>query len=644
MKTVTSEPAKPPRPYRRPRAETVLLLAGALTTIAAKLAVSTADATLSWLTIVTSDLVFFSGVACLFTATVWMHPRPLTARLMLVLASTVFLWSLANAVWLWNTGVQLQPGVIDVIVRHPREVGPLLLPYLRGRPVISAACAAVVLGCAFWLTRRILRPVPLLAGRRHLHIGAVSGLVFATSLIGRSFTPQGPAVGFSVQVLDFSSHWLALSSIWTTREPVEPASSRRVAVAGDRRIGLPDARAARPNVVLVLLESVSHSVSLGAQDPAATPCLKKLAGEGVEFVRTYVPVASTSKAFWATLSGVTPDLSCDFAEAVLADRPYEGLPSILRRVGYRSAFFQMAKGAFEGTPGVFANFAFDHAWFRENLEDPSANLGYLAGDDFRMLDAAFDWAASDDAPFLMMMITSVAHDPYEVPAWFGPSKDARRERYLQAVRYTDAFVEKVCEQLARHGLARDTLLCVMGDHGESFRADAKRGRWIPYEEVIRVPWVIRWPGHVAAGRRIDGLHSQLDVAPTILSLLGFDARQAGFDGRNAMLPQPADRLLYFATPMEGGPGGCVQGTSKWIYWPMRRDVYQLDLALDGGEQSPIPVTGPAAERLVSAIDQWQREARLTIDARRFRKRFLFDHWWTFSSGRFVRAYYVPDKK
>ena len=72
------------------------------------------------------------------------------------------------------------------------------------------------------------------------------------------------------------------------------------------------------------------------------PVLAQLAAEGVAFTNTRVPVPQTGKAFWAALARTMPDVGPDYVEAVLEDEPREGLPSVLRRLGYRSAFFQMA--------------------------------------------------------------------------------------------------------------------------------------------------------------------------------------------------------------------------------------------------------------------------------------------------------------
>lgn len=59
------------------------------------------------------------------------------------------------------------------------------------------------------------------------------------------------------------------------------------------------------------------------------------------------------------LSGTTPEIFHDYSEALLVDKPYESLATILRPFAYRSAFFEMSNGTFECAPAVFVNMGFD---------------------------------------------------------------------------------------------------------------------------------------------------------------------------------------------------------------------------------------------------------------------------------------------
>jgi arylsulfatase A-like enzyme len=146
----------------------------------------------------------------------------------------------------------------------------------------------------------------------------------------------------------------------------------------------------------------------------------------------------------------------------------------------------------------------------------------------------------DDAtePFFLFVHTYQTHEPYFAAAPYdtmfaevdGGGAVAAAEaasdqhlltKYDAAVRYTDASIAPLLDTLrARPGGSR-TLLVITSDHGEAFgeHGYTGHGRTL-HEEVLRVPLLVWAPGLVAAGRRVPGLVGVIDVAPTILDLLG----------------------------------------------------------------------------------------------------------------------------
>ena len=106
--------------------------------------------------------------------------------------------------------------------------------------------------------------------------------------------------------------------------------------------------------------------------------------------------------------------------------------------------------------------------------------------------------------------------------------------YDGEIRYTDNEVGRVFDHMAARGALRNTLVVVTSDHGEEF---LEHGSWehqkTLYEEVIRVPLIVRGPG--VAVRREPAPVSLLDVAPTILSWAGV-ALPPSFQGRSLLGP------------------------------------------------------------------------------------------------------------
>src|SRR5215831_4468829 len=77
-----------------------------------------------------------------------------------------------------------------------------------------------------------------------------------------------------------------------------------------------------------------------------------------------------------------------------------------------------------------------------------------------------------------------------------------------------------------HGMADNTILVLTSDHGEMFGAHGRRAKYIFYEEAARVPFLIRWPGHVPAKSTSDALLGTPDIMPTLLSMLNLPVPRA----------------------------------------------------------------------------------------------------------------------
>jgi arylsulfatase A-like enzyme len=160
-------------------------------------------------------------------------------------------------------------------------------------------------------------------------------------------------------------------------------------------------------------------------------------------------------------------------------------------------------------------------------------------------------------------------------------KEAVHDLYRAEIRSVDDAVGQVLATLDRNGLGDRTLVLVVGDHGEEFweHGGVEHGRTV-YDEVARVPLILRWPGHLAAGERIGALVRITDVAPTILDLLGL-AAPSGRDGET-LLPllrgeEQAPRValienLLFAEERVG----MRTADRKYVRWEDgREEVYDL---------------------------------------------------------------------
>lgn len=194
--------------------------------------------------------------------------------------------------------------------------------------------------------------------------------------------------------------------------------------------------------------------------------------------------------------------------------------------------------------------------------------------------------------------------------------------YAAKVRLVDALVGRVLEALEASGRAERTVVVFTADHGDMSGAHGMitKSTTAFYEDVVRVPLIVRWPGHVAPG--VSGAAASLvDVMPTLLDLAGH-AVPEGLHGRS-LAPgllggrdgaDPAytfcERLPATGRRRTGVPAGgdfMVRGQG-WKYVRFRDgEEFLCHLAADPGETRDVAADPGAAAvkaQLEAALDEW----------------------------------------
>ena len=288
-----------------------------------------------------------------------------------------------------------------------------------------------------------------------------------------------------------------------------------------------------------------------------------------------------------------------------------------------------------------SNLGFERFIAREEVCDPNSYVGYLGCDEFAMLRPIVEWIKSGQGPFFMAYMCSVTHDPYEIPDWFGEPAKEKVDQYKQAIFYTDKFLAALDVELNRLNLANNTIFCVIGDHGEAFGEHGQLGHaLIHFDEVLRIPFCIRAPFLIDPGTEVERPVSSVDLTPTLLSLLGFQTEDPGFDGINVLGVIPDDRKVFFSGWMQEGPAGFVQGSRKVIYNPTDKIVYLYDLRTDPFELIKKEIPEQEAAEISGEITAWRQSTILKIEQVRTGRKIVFDHWLCRWSNRESSAKYI----
>ncbi len=432
----------------------------------------------------------------------------------------------------------------------------------------------------------------------------------------------------------------------------------------------PPERAARPNVVLIVIDTLA-TADMGVYEPGldTTPNLGEVASEGMLFLD------ASSTAPWtmpATASLFTSRYPATHGVLRFGDSGRSDLPrlaELLQGVGYETLGV-VGNGLLRAERGFAAGF---DRW--KLLEQDEFDARHLA-------DQALEWLLerAGERPFFLYLHFMDPHAPYthheefdrtssyvqSGPASTGDVAALRRadqeespedltllrELYREEIAYTDFQIGRVWEYLRDSGLTEETLLVVTADHGEEFREHGELGHgYNLYRTVLRVPLIIRDPGSAPAV--IDGPVSLLDVAPTILDLAGEDPETLAGEGRSLAsllgssarqeprflfaetiwgeeipivqdLPQPDPRKedsSNWIPPLDPPPSRATLGTSltdgRWkLIHDQINEWWELyDLRDDPGEQVNLFGGHAEEQRLRERLLDWERKVGATPAAR-----------------------------
>lgn len=242
-------------------------------------------------------------------------------------------------------------------------------------------------------------------------------------------------------------------------------------------------------------------------------------------------------------------------------------------------------------------------------------------------------------PFFLMLALGAPHDPYLAPEkymnMYDPEKLAMEPNWVEGTRHGTrkdiagyyASITAIDDQIGRLlsvlwqlGLEDNTIVFFSSDHGNMLGSQGRTQKMLPWEESIRVPGIMRYPGTVPAGRTSHALLSHVDVAPTLLSLCGLQvpAAMQGSDLSHVVTGKseqgPSSAFLqnfgpYLASGVKQGWRAIrTEGhmyarhqSGAWLLYDLKNDPYELNNL----------VSDPSARHLVQKMDasllQWMKK-------------------------------------
>jgi len=284
-------------------------------------------------------------------------------------------------------------------------------------------------------------------------------------------------------------------------------------------------RAGRPDLVIFLSDDHTwRDSSVYGSPDIKTPHMERLAASGMTFDRAYVASPSCAPSRAALLTGLWPAKNGAEANHSRPRPDLKKLPAYLQELGYEVVSFGKV-GHYKQTP----EYGFDlarHFNYHEDIAIPEA-VKWLRE---RQSDKPLCLFVGSNWPHVPWPGEAPGIDPASlvVPPHHVDNETTRewRARYVAAIRKMDEELGLVYDT-AREKLGEDTFFLHTSDHG----AQWPFGKWTLYDDGVRTPLIVSWPGRIAGGGRSEAMVSWIDILPTMVEVAGGTA-PSGIDGRS----------------------------------------------------------------------------------------------------------------
>ncbi len=319
--------------------------------------------------------------------------------------------------------------------------------------------------------------------------------------------------------------------------------------------------AGRPNILLITVDTLrpDHLSIYGFRE-RTTPNIDRLGKQGAVFDRAYCNVTWTTPSMATTLTGLLPSRH-GFRSTF--DRLPDDIETVAEKLhgrGYRNiavvgsypldSIYGLDQGfdvydddftvplfvsdaeTFEDLPSIRGRTIEEQEAFNKKKA-----FGKSRRTDAEVSNTAIHYLTEIDPkkPFFLWVHY---FGPHSVPDTRKPGLRNLRDHvdtYPDKVVRSDREVGRLLNQLKESGLDADTMVIFHSDHGEALGEHKfiGHGRYL-FEDNLRIPLIIRRPGTIPAGRRVNALVSTVDIAATILEVAGVSAEDPSMEGKSVI--------------------------------------------------------------------------------------------------------------
>ena len=423
----------------------------------------------------------------------------------------------------------------------------------------------------------------------------------------------------------------------------------------------------KPNIIFILTDNIQYDDFGFMNHPfIQTPGLDKLAGEGVVFENTFNTTSLCSPSRASILTGAYAHNHGVKNNHTTWTGQKTTFLEHLKKAGYDTAFVGKWHMPGEGLPEMPYLDLFVSYTYREgqgsyvdcplivNGEETPSRKRYLTEE---LTDRALEFiegrigADGSRKPFCLYLSHRAAHPPFlppegisgmyadakvelpkEVDSWFSKtngnvfqgvmvgSYENQYRKYCEVITAMDRQIQRFMNRIDELGLNRNTIVIYAADNGMMWGEHRRHGIKYPYEEAIRLPFIVRCPWLAGdAGTRRKQMVLNIDIAPTILDIAGISP-PPDMDGES-FVPYLVDKdasgreawlLEYWKYYPENFPSyvGVRTKTHKYIEYEKTLKPQLFDLISDPKEQNNLygtPVGDQLVPELKAMLDAMRRD-------------------------------------
>jgi len=424
------------------------------------------------------------------------------------------------------------------------------------------------------------------------------------------------------------------------------------------------AKGKRPNIVFILIDTLrADHLPIYGYTRQTAPNLTALAQQGITFKHMHAQASWTKPSIATLFSSLYPSVHKVSELRDFVPDSLTTLPEALRAAGYKT-FGVSSNIIISSTFGFGQGFeelrlwkdlsAFRLTMLRRVAHDVLGPKNFISRRLPRLLgiekpgtpptaavitDIALNWVSQNhEQPFFLYVHYMDPHDPYSALSPYDQAFDYRRtppiraggidplkllsnghdpkqvgqiiDQYDGEILYTDFHIGRLFKELEKLRATKDLLTIATADHGEEFFEHGQLGHGhSAYEELLHVPFFIRWPSRIPAGGFYEGTGGLIDVMPTLLDLLDTES-PPGIQGTSlaAALVKPdsaePERLLFSETRRDSFEFESVLQDRKklirHVFGPQQGAEELYDLAKDPLERTNLAVQ---AQDQVAALQQ-----------------------------------------